>query len=128
MNLSKLNKYAPIAVRCGVGLVFFLFGIDQLRNPENWFAWTPAFATSVETFWLFNGILDLIVGALLLIGLFIRIISLVAVLHLIGVIYTLGWNDIAIRDFGLLLATISIFFNGADNWCLDRKIFRKKNI
>ena len=67
-----------------------------------------------------------IIGAMLLLGMLTRIASTLAALHLIAVIVTIGYNDISIRDFGLLLATISVLLHGSDNWCLDNKIFKKK--
>ena len=126
----KFKEYAPILVRYGVSIVFLLFGIDQILNPQNWFSWTPRLAetlySNVDTFWFVNGIFDLAVGVLLILGLFTRVISVLAIFHLVGVIFSLGYNDISIRDFGLLLAAISILLHGADKLCLHRKIFRKK--
>ncbi len=122
----KFNKdYAPVFVRWGAGIVFFLFGISQLINPENWLAWFPTLNFIEPLTLIFvNGIVDLIIGFLLLIGLLTRIIAFLAVLHLVGVIFTLGYNDIAIRDFGLLLASLSVLFHGPDKLCLDKR-FRK---
>ena len=126
-NYSKSSQeYAPIFVRYGIGIVFFLFGIDQIFNSANWFAWTPSFVPfGAETFWLVNGIFNLSIGVLLLVGFLTRIAALLATLHLVGVIFTLGYNDISIRDFGLLLGALAILLNGADKWSLDKKIFRK---
>lgn len=126
MVLDNYKDYAPVFVRLGVGVVFFLFGIDQLIRPEAWFAWLPSWVTWVgpEKFFLMNGIFDLVVGILLLVGLLTRIAAFFAVLHLIGVILVLGYNDVAIRDFGLLLGALSVFLYGADKLCLDKKIWR----
>ena len=40
---------------------------------------------------------------------------------LIGIIIGLGYNNIAVRDFGLMLITFAIFLGGKDKWCLDYK-------
>ncbi len=130
MVLEKYKKYAPAVVRYGVGIVFLLFGIDQLFKPQKWIAFTPTFAQSlyvnVNTFWLINGMFDAIIGILLIIGLFTKIVAFFASVHLIGVIVILGYNDIAIRDFGLLLASIAVFLNGTDLWCLDFKLWKNR--
>ncbi len=126
MTFDKFKEYAPIFVRLGIGIVFLLFGFDQTFNPANWMAWTPSFISflSGNVFWLFTGIFNMIVGFLLLIGLLTRLAGLLASLHLIGVIITLGYNDIAIRDFGLLLGAISVLLYGADKWCVDKRIWK----
>ncbi len=128
MKLDKLKRYAPIAVRYGIGLVFLLFGISQLTNPGAWFSYFPDWLVqnSIEQTVLMNGIFDLIIGLLLLLGLFTRIAGAIGVLHLAGVIYVVGWSDIGIRDFGLLLGALSVFLYGQDDFCLDNLIFRKK--
>ena len=129
----KIDKsYAPILVRWGISIVFLWIGIDIWLNTDYWMAWLPGYVSQFiepTTLMLFTGAFDFVFGLLLLLGLFTRISALFMALHLIGVIMTIGYNDIAVRDFGLLLATIGIFFHGPDTWCLDKKYksrFRKK--
>jgi len=127
---NYLTSYAPVLARYGIGIVFFIFGIDQLIRPEAWIAWIPDsiinFATNFSinniSFIYFNGLFDLIIGLLLLVGLFVRVTALIGTLHIIGIIFSLGYNDISVRDFGLLLVLISVFLNGPDELCLDKKL------
>ena len=125
-DLKNLKKYSPITVRYGIGLVFLLLGIDQLTRPEAWLAYFPEFLSNFAfeeaSFFFFNGIFDTAVGALLLIGFFTRTIAFLAVLHMIGVISVVRYNDIGIRDFGILLGTFSVLLHGKDGWCLDIKM------
>lgn len=122
---ERYKDYAPALVRIGVGIVFFLFGISQITRPQTWLAWLPNFVGNLPftqiTFLILTGIFNLIVGVLLIIGIFTKIAALLSSLHLIGVIISLGYNDISIRDFGLLLAALSIFFNGPDKFCIQKK-------
>lgn len=122
MKLQKYKEYAPAIARYGVGIVFFIFGISQIINPENWVAWLPSFSFNLgitgESLIYINGAFDFIVGALLLIGIWIRPVALVGAVHIAGIIVSLGYNDIAIRDFGLLLVLISVFLNGSDKLCI----------
>ncbi len=119
-RFDSYRKYAPISVRLGIGSVFLLLGIDQFMNPAAWVAWMPSWISwvSPEQFFFLNGIFNSIIGLLLVVGFFTRIAALFAMLHLIGVLVSLGYNDIAIRDFGLLLATLSVFLYGKDSWCI----------
>jgi len=122
-----VKKYAPILARYGVGIVFFLFGILQLINPQSWVSWLPEFIVNnfdPVTFIYVNGIFDLVIGAFLLVGFLTRIVALLGILHLLGVIFSLGFNDISIRDFGLLLVLVSVLLHGSDEWCLDKKIWK----
>jgi len=122
-----VKKYAPILARYGVGIVFFLFGILQLINPQSWVSWLPEFIVNnfdPVTFIYVNGIFDLVIGAFLLVGFLTRIVALLGIFHLLGVIFSLGFNDISIRDFGLLLVLVSVLLHGSDEWCLDKKIWK----
>ena len=66
-------------------------------------------STYAKTFIYLNGIFELILGAFLILGLFTRITALVLGINLIGIILGLGYNDVAVRDFGLMLITLAIF-------------------
>jgi hypothetical protein len=44
--------------------------------------------------------------------------------HLLGISLSLGFSAIAIRDFGLSMATIAIFFYGIDKCTLDMLYLR----
>ena len=122
------KEHAPAIARVALGLVFLLFGIDQLLHPTLWTAWIPDWTTAMlaaENLVFMNGLLDLTLGILLLIGLFTKIAAAIGALHLAGILVHVGYNDIGIRDLGLLILAISIFLNGPDNWSLDQK-YRKK--
>ncbi|HLC53423.1 MAG TPA: DoxX family membrane protein [Candidatus Nanoarchaeia archaeon] len=124
---EKARQYSPIVVRYAVGIVFLLLGIDQIIDPAGWTGYLPLdivsalpFHLTATQFMFYNGLFDTLIGLLLLAGIFVRIVSAVAVLHLLGVIVTLGYNDLAIRDIGLLLASFSVFLHGPDRWCLKK--------
>ncbi len=122
--MVEIRDYAPIFARFGVGIVFFLFGISQLIYPKAWISWIPSYVTQLIDpiiFIYINGSFDLIIGLLLLIGFLTRISAFLGIMHLIGVIYNIGFNDISIRDFGLLLVLVSVLLNGPDKFCFDNK-------
>jgi len=119
--MIKYKEYAMSLVRYGLGIVFLLFGYDQIFNPSNWIAWFPQ---NLVNYIVYVGIFNLVVGLFLVLGLFTRVVALLAALHLIGVIVTIGYGEVAIRDFGLLLGAFAVLFYGADRLSLDLK-YRK---
>ena len=124
-NKNKYQEYSQIILRIGLSLIFLWFGLTNIFNGKVLINYLPSFAYSLPigplTILLINGIFEVFFGLLLIIGLFTRITSLILTLHLLMIVSFLGYNDIAVRDFGLALATLSIFFHGADKWCLDKK-------
>lgn len=119
-------RRAPFAIaRYGLGIVFFLFGIMQWLDPASWFGYLPVHGVlglSDTALVFMNGTFDLFLGALLLAGLFTRVAAGLAALHLAGVIMFLGFNDVAVRDFGLLVVALAVLWNGADEWCADMRL------
>ena len=128
MKIDNYKKYSPSLLRIALSLVFLWFGSNQLINTELWISflpsWTGSLPLSQTSFVLFNGIFEIVLGSLLLLGLLTRIASLLLSLHLFGIAFSLGYNDLAIRDLGLALATFSVFLHGNDLLCLDNKIKR----
>jgi len=130
--MRSYRKFAPIVLRISISLVFLWFGLTQIFNREALAGYLPQLAYSLPiepfTLILFNGLFETVFGLLLLIGLFTRVSSFLLGLHLLGITFSLGYNDVAIRDLGLALATLSIFLHGADKWCLDSKIKSNMNL
>jgi len=138
------NKdYSIVIVRIGLALVLLWFGTHQLINPESFLGYIPQWLyshepqmmhehslqlmhnipkPSVHFILMFNGIFEVIIGSLLLIGIYTRIIASIAALHLFFIALSLGYNDIAIRDLGLTMMAVSLIFSGAGILSLDNKI------
>ena len=125
--MKNYIEYSRIFTRIAISLVFIWFGINQIISPNNFMEYLPSFillSTYAKTFIYLNGIFELILGAFLILGLFTRITALVLGINLIGIILGLGYNDVAVRDFGLMLVTLAIFLGGKYKWCLENKIKR----
>ncbi|HLC31157.1 MAG TPA: DoxX family membrane protein [Candidatus Nanoarchaeia archaeon] len=123
--MHNLEKYAPPLLRITLSLVFLYFGYQQITAPAEWAGFVPnaalLFGTSATTIVIGNALLELSLGTLLLLGLYTRFSSLILSLHLFGIAFSLGFNDLGVRDFGLAVATLVIFLNGADFLTLDKK-------
>jgi hypothetical protein len=123
----KFNIY-----RFALGFIFLVFGIWQAIQPIYWTSYLPLWTKNFnqEILMRINGIFNLFVGIGLILGFYPLIFSGLAILHLIVVIKVIGiFNDIAIRDIGLLILTISIFLEevkkSAKIKLLIKRIFKK---
>lgn len=127
--MKNLERFSKPIVRIAMGILFILFGIMQIRHPVEWSGFVPQFminlGLSAVTVIKANALLEMSLGALMLIGLYTHLSSLILSIHLFFIAATLGLNDLAVRDFGLAFATLSVFFSGPDDFCLDMK-FKKK--
>jgi hypothetical protein len=116
------------------GFVFLIFGIWQIIQPNYWTSYLPLWTKNFnqEILMRINGFFDLFVGIGLTLGFYPLIFSGLAILHLIGVIFTLGiFNDVAIRDISLLILAVGIFLEEArkiknknlkyKSWCKNYK-------
>lgn len=125
--LARSRNYAPTVLRIGLSLVFLWFGISQLTRPESFLGYVPGWLSSYSnTLLLVNGLFDASLGTLMLLGIFTRIAALLGGLHLLSIsVFSLGYNDIGIRDFGLAIAAFSVFLNGEDAFCLGRRLGKR---
>lgn len=127
---EQYQKYGTTVVRLGIAAVFLWFGLTQFFNPQALIGYAPSFAfslpISITQFMMLNGIFDTLVGALLAVGFFTRAVALLGAIHIAGVAISLGHNDVAVRDWGLSIAALSIALNGPDELTLDRKLSKKK--
>ena len=125
MSLEYLEKYASPLIRITMSLVFLYFGYRQITDPVTWTGFVPSgvliFGITAYQAVIMNALLELSFGFLLLIGLYTRFVAFILALHLFGIAFSIGLNDLGIRDFGLAFATLSVFLRGSDEWCLDQK-------
>lgn len=122
----EIKRFAPILLRISLSLVFLWFSLNQFFFPEQFISYIPNFITNLTglsaiTIVLLNALFEFIFGMLLLTGLYVRTSAFLLGIHLIGITFSIGYNQIAIRDFGLALATLSVAMFGNDSWCLDKK-------
>ncbi len=131
--LHRFEAYVPFILRIGLGLVFLWFGLDKFVHPKFWMNLVPEFIAnlvpfSLSTFNLLQGIVETVVGLLLLIGLWHQFAAIIAGLILIPIVAVMGVQgiyDIALRDFGLLCIAVAIAVTpetiiGVDSWRIRR--------
>jgi hypothetical protein len=110
------HKWSLWLLIAGLALVFGYFGVDKFRNPLLWIgflpAWTDGFLGIAKGAWLnVLGIIEIALALLIVIPKpLLRLIgSALITLHLLVVVLQVGWNDIGVRDLGLMLASAALF-------------------
>ncbi|MEK7646234.1 MAG: DoxX family protein [Patescibacteria group bacterium] len=123
MQSSTLKSYAPVVLRIGITLVMVWFGSQQLLHPEKWTGFLPDWAGSLPlsaiAFIKLNGLFEVVAGILLLVGFRVRIIAGLLALHMAGIVMSVGYTPTGVRDFGLMVALISMAMQGGDMWSYD---------
>lgn len=107
-------------LRIGLGVTFLVIGILIWRHPEAWGSNIQPWVQSLINIPLRQlmqivAVFDIALGVLLILGIFVWFFSLLAALHLAGVLLVVGFSETSIRDFGLLAAAISLFLTYRDS-------------
>lgn len=106
--------------------VILWFSLQQFMHPDMWTAYVPDSATTITGFSAIalvyvNATFELIFGMFLVLGIYTRVSAVLLALHLLDIIWIVGYGEIGVRDFGLALALISVAMNGADMLCAEYK-------
>ena len=114
-------------LRIGISLVFLWFGSQQFLHTEMWTSYIPQWVVDKSpvgplTLVHINGAIEIIFGTALILGFFTRVSAFVLTLHMAHITTMVGYDSIGVRDFGLTIATFSIFLNGVDSLTLDRLV------
>jgi len=116
------SELAKAVLRLGVGAIFLTFGIWQLINSTSWIGYIPgyvySFGISVSLVIVLNGILDLVIGLSLVSGIYLRFFSVIGILRILVIAFSIGFNDVFVRDVGIAIALVAVYLNGEDGFCL----------
>lgn len=112
-----LKKWAIPTLRIGIALVFLWFGTNEIMNPSMWTSliphWVMSFTgLSATTFVYLNGFAEVVLGLMLAFNLYLRVVSFLLAVHLFMIVIDVGYDAIGVRDFGLFIATVSLFLSG----------------
>ena len=120
----KKESLGLLLFRIGLGGVFLLFGIDKFFHPVFWAGYIPQWFTLVSagTLLVVLGIVEAILGAMVLVGFGTRFAASISALMLLGIIISLGYNEIMVRDAGLLCLALGIAVLGAGEYSFDRRL------
>ena len=115
-----MNITSGCILRVGLAIVLFWFGISQILDPSKWVFFIPEWVVNISPFSaelivLLNGGVELVLGAFLLFGIFVRVSALIVALHLLGIAISLGNSPSAIRDLGLAFMALALVFKKQEN-------------
>ncbi|MDZ4209884.1 MAG: DoxX family membrane protein [Candidatus Curtissbacteria bacterium] len=112
-------RISNLILRLSLAGVFLWFGIDKFFHPIYWInAWTPDFfinliATlniSTHTLMYSVGVIELLVGISLVSNMFVDFFALIAIVFLISVSLFHGFNEVLVRDIGIIGGLLSLVF------------------
>lgn len=100
-------------LRVGMAITFLWIGILILKDPQGWSGYIQSWLLDLlpltpTHIMISTAILDITIGALLLIDKLTWQASLVGALHLVTVLIASGINSITVRDIGLLAGCLSL--------------------
>lgn len=122
--VDSRRVFAPAILRYSVAAIFLWFGSQQILHTDAWTYLIPDTLTSflhisASTLVFSNGIVEVVLALLLVVGIGTRIVALILAVHLFNILPMVGYSATAVRDFGLAMAALIVFFNGADTFTLE---------
>jgi len=128
---NRSQKYAPLCLRLGLGIVFFLFGLKKLMNPEQSTAEIQLLLSfeladaAALSFYL--GLVEMLTAISFLVGFKVRAFALLGaaltILFFTSFLVKYGFsiNPDLYRDIGLFGASMALFLLGAGPLSLDNR-------
>ncbi|MEK9152884.1 MAG: DoxX family membrane protein, partial [Patescibacteria group bacterium] len=118
-----MSKASSVIIRWSLAVLFVWFGSQQLMHPSAWSAflpeWTGYFPVPGEMLVRLNGWMEVVLGASMAAGLYVRIAAAVLGAHLFIIAVSVG-GAIGARDYALSAVTLALALSTPDEWTLDR--------
>lgn len=112
-------------LRVGLAITFLWVGILIFKNPEAWGGYLQPWATGLLPIPLAQAmigtaILDITIGAFLLVDVVTGLAALLGAAHLFVILAVSGITDITVRDIGLLVAALALVIDSLPQGLLHR--------
>ncbi len=130
---EKSAMTVTVALRIGLATVFLVFGIWKARAPvdwvifmPNWIAGAVAGIDSIDALGVLKmmGFIEAVLGLQLLVGFYTKTSAAICTFLLAGIVFHVGFDQVGIRDLGLLAAALALAFAGSGPWSVDRWLDR----
>lgn len=123
------NKPLTI-LRISMAITFIWISIMIFQEPLFWGGFIQPWAANLlpaplEQIMISTAVMELIIGIAMLFNIYTWIAALIASVHLLIILITVGIDSITVRDIGLLGASIALFLSTAPKHVID-KFCRKK--
>ena len=115
-------------LRIGLAVTFLWIGVLILKNPEAWGGYLQPWAEELlpvplAQAMMGTAILDIAIGAFLLINLLPWLVASVGAVHLAVILIVSGITDITVRDIGLLAGMLALMIDSLPQ-SIIRRIFK----
>ncbi len=125
-NYSIMKKTSFQILRVGLAITFLWIGILIFKNPEAWGGYLQPWAAGLlpiplSQAMIGTAILDITIGAFLLVDILTWLAALIGALHLVIVLTVSGITDITVRDIGLLVAALALMIDSLPQSIIDRR-------
>jgi len=115
MNYLLRQSAAFNILRVGIAITFLWIGILIFKQPEAWGTIIQPWAAGLlpiplKQAMIGTAILDVALGFCLLVDKYVLTVSIIAFLHLLTVIATVGIDAMTVRDIGLAAGALSLIF------------------
>ena len=111
-NLAdRVSPHAPAVLRVSIGFVFAYFGWTSIVEPGMWAGFVPDWVSALADAELLvraHGVLEVALGAALVLGIGTRAVAAFLCLDLIHIVTLVGWGPTAVRDLGLAGAALAL--------------------
>jgi uncharacterized membrane protein YphA (DoxX/SURF4 family) len=125
-----MQRSAYVVLRVGLAITFIWIAAFIFQAPEGWGSFIQPWAQHLlpiplRQAMLATAVLDLLIGLLLLAGMWTWLAALVGAFHIATVLITVGINDVTVRDVGLLAATAALAIETTPSWILARMSWKR---
>jgi uncharacterized membrane protein YphA (DoxX/SURF4 family) len=130
---GALGRYIESIPRLTLGIVFLAWGIDKFINMGRYIAWISVswrirlfipFFIDIESFVLLLGFIEVLVGLLMFIGLFVKRVSMIVFIMLIFFLVGAGPPMSYPQDIGLMGVSLWLMYRGGDILSMDYRMGR----
>jgi uncharacterized membrane protein len=120
-----MRKTSFHLLRVGLAITFLWIGVLIFKDPEAWGGYVAPWALGLLPLPLAQAMmgtamLDIAIGALLLVDILTSLAALVGAIHLIVVLAVSGITDITVRDIGLLAGVLALAIDS-----VPKRVIRK---
>jgi uncharacterized membrane protein YphA (DoxX/SURF4 family) len=130
MEISSLAKHLNSLPLYGLGIVFIAFGIDKFVLHErmvSWFMATPRArilvpTTDLSTFIYALGIVEIVIGVLLLVGIFRKATSIASTAMLVVIMITAQYPSSFPQDIGLIGISVMLLLRSTKRTIGEAKL------
>src|SRR3989344_6043712 len=109
-------RTSHLILRLSLAIVFLWFGVDKFFHPVYWInSWLPQFLINLGAYFRIStsamvygvGVVELLIGISLVSNIFVDFFALVAAVLLTTVSLFYGFNEVLVRDVGLIGALLA---------------------